>query len=139
MCEALRKEVKTEWKNFTPPRPDSCCMCWDLVCGRYTPGVMRFGVKMFYAQMAKPYLPQLKACDQTEITVPERDGNDSPVKLLMFRPKAMPKSSIQSAPAIIYIHGGAYMAGSADQTAPLCAHDAVEHSAVVFSVDLSEG
>lgn len=138
MCEELKKEINTKWESSKPPARDPCCCfacscCWSFLCCMYTPSIFRFGVKKYEKDACKPYLSHLDACVRTNLTVPKRDGNDRAVNMAMFRPKTLSKDVL--APAVIYMHGGGYMGGGVDQTAPLNARDTIENNLVVFSVE----
>ncbi len=64
-----------------------------------------------------------------EVTFIERDGEEA-VRALLFRPAG---GDVRG--AILHVHGGGWIAGSADMFAPFCAELANRHNVVVLSVD----
>ena len=65
-----------------------------------------------------------------EVFLPGMAG-DPQVRALLYRPKGVK----EAAPGILHIHGGGWVAGTADMMASFCADLSSQHGAVVLSVD----
>jgi len=75
--------------------------------------------------LAKSFL-----CHQESLTVSHTEA-DTEVRVLVHRPKRLKEAS----PAIVYMHGGGVVGGTADQMIGHCSHMADISGAVVFNVD----
>ncbi len=71
-------------------------------------------------------------CDREETIVPIRDGNDSTVRLWIYRPHSLKNETC--APAIVYVHGGGSVGGRLEDFIPHCSRMAVRTGTVVCAV-----
>jgi acetyl esterase len=78
------------------------------------------------------YDESVELCDKQEVIVPPRDGNDAPVRIWIYRPHSLREDD--SAPAIVYVHGGGSIGGSLEDTGPYYAKMAVDSQTVVCGV-----
>lgn len=69
------------------------------------------------------------AVEKEELSLAGEDGQP-PVRALLYRPKAGAARG-----AILHLHGGGWIAGTADMMAAFCADVADKHGVVVLSVD----
>lgn len=88
----------------------------------------RLGFDAFAAAGPTPEMPA--AVDVSEVHVPGFDG-DPDVRLKLYRPRDLSPA----APALLWIHGGGMVLLSADDNDFPCAIRALEHGALVASVD----
>jgi len=77
------------------------------------------------------FVEKQAACHQEELTVPSTPDNNSEVKVLVHRPKALEGPS----PAVVYIHGGGVVAGRAAQFKGHCSSMADSCGVIFFNVD----
>jgi len=81
---------------------------------------------------SQPYwMEQMSECIQDSVTVPPTDTNTASVTMLIHRPKRLQGAS----PAIVYVHGGGVVAGTAIQSAPHASNLAQACGVIVFNVD----
>lgn len=77
-------------------------------------------------------LPDIVGDESLSITEEIIEGPDAnPLRLKIYRPK----SNEQSLPALLWIHGGGYILGSADENDVLCVKFAKEANCTVVNVD----
>lgn len=87
---------------------------------------IRAAVAAVYAQRYGPP----RAVDKEVISLPGCNGAPD-VRALLYRPPPREKPT----PAILHIHGGAWIAGSPDMLASFCADIGQKHGVLVLSVD----
>ncbi|MGE1109644.1 alpha/beta hydrolase [Bacillus wiedmannii] len=83
-------------------------------------------------EQAALILPDIIGDESLSITEEIIEGPDAnPLRLKIYRPK----SNDQSLPALLWIHGGGYILGSADENDILCVRFAKEANCMVVNVD----
>jgi len=79
---------------------------------------------------SQPYwMEQMSSCIQETVTVPPTDTNTASVTMLVHRPRRLEGPS----PAIVYVHGGGVVAGTATQSAPHASNLAQVCGVIVFN------
>lgn len=79
-----------------------------------------------------PYFSaKIDLCHQESFIVPPTDCNSSPVPVLVHRPKNLTGLS----PAVVYVHGGGVIGGTAEHMKGHCSNIAVTCGVIIFNVD----
>ena len=96
---------------------------------------LRRWINMYFTKLGDHpnYQKAVDNCDHDEMVVPARDGNDSTVRVLVHTPKNLNCSD--SRIGLLYAHGGAVIAGSADLYKPVLSLLAQECGVVIYNVD----
>lgn len=96
-------------------------------------GVLRDMMDSMIGHMNEiPYfMAKIALCHQEKLTVPATDINSAEVSVLVHRPKNLKGPS----PAIVYVHGGGVVAGTAKQMTGHCSDIADHCGVIVFNVD----
>ena len=127
--EDYMKKLKSQGENAP-----SMLQAGDMSCKEFAQNLRQMITTYFEPLSKLPTLVEAnKRCIHTKFVVPERDGNDCAVPVLVHTPKSL--ESKRDNAAVIYAHGGGAVSGTAELYQPWLARYADYCGVIYFNVD----